>query len=120
MEELYRKVASDSNLQTKLADILKEAEKEGKDATIEKLSVFAKDAGYDIKLEEMQSFIKELMDNDNGALSDVELDMVAGGKSGGAISNILTSVFSLGIACAIASGMAYNTGEGDACKEMFQ
>ena len=83
MKELYLKVSKDETLQEKVTTIMKDAEKAGEEATTEKLIAFAKDAGYDIKADEMQSFFKELAEKDNGELSESEMDMVAGGKGAG-------------------------------------
>lgn len=110
MKELYEKVAADKALQEKFAEIMKESEAAGKEETEAKLSAFAKDAGYDVTLEEMQTFFKELAENENGnnVLTDVELDQVAGGKSMGFIS---VSIVTMGIFCGLASyyGKEVNT-----------
>ncbi|MDD4565942.1 MAG: hypothetical protein PHE79_10780 [Eubacteriales bacterium] len=50
------------------------------DATIKKLVDFAKDAKYDVTLEEIKEFFGEITKSKDRALSDSELDMVAGGK----------------------------------------
>lgn len=92
MKELYEKVAKDSALQAKLNAIISDAEKA---TTGEKLKAFAKEAGFDISLDEMKAFFKELNEKE-GALSDAELDMVAGGKDGDDVAN---SVLSIGIGC---------------------
>ena len=60
MKELYEKVAADSTLQTKFFDIVKNAEQKGEEATSEKLIDFAKEAGYNITLDEIKAFFKEL------------------------------------------------------------
>ncbi len=80
MKELYEKVAADSALQEKFAVIMKGAEEVGEEATKEKLAVFAKEAGYEVTLEEMQNFFKELAESKESQMSDAELDQVAGGK----------------------------------------
>lgn len=80
MKELYEKVAADSTLQAKFAAIMKGAEEAGEEATNAKLEAFAKDAGAEVTLDEMRQFFKELAEPNKGELSDVELDMVAGGK----------------------------------------
>jgi predicted ribosomally synthesized peptide with nif11-like leader len=77
MKELYEKVAADSTLQDKFAAIMGGAEEAGKEATEEKLTAFARDAGYDVTLDEMRQFFKEL---EEAELSEADLDMVAGGK----------------------------------------
>lgn len=80
MKELYEKVTADSELQVKFAEIMKGVEAAGEETTKEKLTAFAKEAGYEVTLEEMQKFFKELAESKEGELSDVELDQVAGGK----------------------------------------
>ena len=120
MKELYEKVAKDDKLQAKFNEILKDMEKEGTEEQMKKLQSFAKEAGYEVTPEEIRVFFKNLAENQSGPLSDTELDMVAGGKSIGGISNIVTSVFSLGVEGAFASSMTYITGGGDACKKLFE
>lgn len=83
MKELYKRVATDSMLQTKFAKIMEDAEAAGAEATSEELIAFAKEAGYDITMAEMQEFFKELEETKEGGLSEAELDQVAGGKGGG-------------------------------------
>lgn len=83
MKELYEKVAADSTLQNKFAAIMEGAEKAGEETTNAKLLAFAKEAGYDVTLEEMQTFFKGLTENSTRDLSDAELDMAAGGRSQG-------------------------------------
>ena len=102
MKELYGKVAGDSALQAKFADIVKEAEA-ARVKTQEKLVAFAKEAGYEISLEEAQEYFQSLSDKKEGELSDMELDAVAGGKSGGGILTIVKSVLTVGISCAVDS-----------------
>lgn len=83
MKELYEKVSKDIVLQEKFLAIMNDAQCAGADATKEKLTAFAKDAGYDITPDEMKDYFRELAESEQGALSDAELDMVAGGKGGG-------------------------------------
>jgi predicted ribosomally synthesized peptide with nif11-like leader len=106
MQELYEKVAKDGDLQEKFNAIMNESEKAGEAATGEKLIAFAKDAGFDATLDEMQDFFKKLAESNEGELSDAELDMVAGGKSRGGIFNIIGSAATLGLGCAIGSAQA--------------
>ncbi len=118
MEKLYQKVAADSELQAKFAEIMKDAEKVGEEVAKEKLIAFAKEAGYDVTVDEMQEFFKELAKAKEGELSDVEMDQVAGGKSLPGISTIVGSVTSLGISCAQSSLM--NTATGGNCSDEYQ
>lgn len=100
MQELFEKVSKDAALQEKFSAITKDAEKAGEDATKEKLVAFSKDAGYDVTPEEMRAFFKELSEKAEGELSEAELDMVAGGKTG---LMIAASIVTLGTGCALVS-----------------
>lgn len=80
MKELYEKVAANSILQAKFFEIMEFLQIDGVDATVKKLIDFAKEAEYDVTLEEMQEFFGEIAKPIDRALSDSELDMVAGGK----------------------------------------
>jgi predicted ribosomally synthesized peptide with nif11-like leader len=106
MKELYEKVAKDSALQAKFADIMKVAEEAGLESTKKKLAAFAKDAGFDVTLEEVQAFFKELSQKTEGELSDTELDMVAGGKSRSGKLATAISIVSAGVGCVILSADA--------------
>jgi predicted ribosomally synthesized peptide with nif11-like leader len=81
MKELYEKVAADSSLQSKFAEIMKDAEKADKKETEKKLLAFAMEAGYVLTIEEVADFFQKLEGKEEGELSDSELDMVAGGKT---------------------------------------
>ena len=59
MQELYEKVSKDRMLQDKFASIMKEADAAGKEMVEEQLTAFAKEAGYDVTVEEMQSFFRK-------------------------------------------------------------
>lgn len=100
MKELYEKVAADKDLQEKFSSIVKAAESAGQEATEKKLVAFAREAGYEVSIEEARKFFKILSEEKGGALSDSELDMVAGGKN---LDFILTSIGSLGLECAVNS-----------------
>lgn len=98
MKELYEKVAGDSGLQAKFAEIMKDAA----EGTTEKLVGFAKEAGYDVSIKEAQEFFKALTEQKDGSLSNAELDMVAGGKRLN-LEGVAASIFSFGLYCAITS-----------------
>jgi hypothetical protein len=104
MKELYAKVAEDSILQAQFAEIMKDAAEAG-EVTKEKLTAFAKEAGYDVSLEEAQEYFKPLVltGQNEAALSDAELDMVAGGKSLEGKRNVADSILTFGIGCMIYS-----------------
>ena len=99
MKELYEKVAEDKALQAKFSEIMKQAESDGEAATSDRLILFAKDAGYDITIDEMKAFFEKMAESADRPLSDSELDMVAGGKVG----SVLVSIFTLGTGCIIGS-----------------
>lgn len=120
MKELYEKVAGDSGLQEKFAGIMKDAEKAGEEAVKEKLTAFAKEAGYEVSFEEMQEFFRALSEKKEGELSDAELDSVAGGKSPTGVDNIGHSIFTLGTTCAFGS-LYHLIGYGpEACGKLFE
>lgn len=83
MKLLFEKVSNDTALQEDFLAIMNDAQSAGADATKEKLTAFAKDAGYEVTLEEMAMFFKDLIEKEEGELADIELDMAAGGKGGG-------------------------------------
>ena len=115
IEELYNKVAADETLQAKFNEIIKNEQKEASAELIKKLQLFAKEAGYEVTADDIKKFFEDLSEKQSGPLSDAELDMVAGGKSAHGIINVITSVASLGIMCAISSGMT-----GDGCGKLFE
>ncbi len=96
MKELYEKVAKDSALQARFNTIMSDAEKAGESATGEKLKAFAKEVGFEVDLDEMKAFFRELTAKGKGELTDSDLDMVAGGKGGG---DVVNSIWSIGIGC---------------------
>ena len=110
MKELYEKVAKDSNLLAKFNAIMKET---GDAKFSEKLTAFAKEAGYEVSVEEAQKFFKALSEEKAGQLSDSELDMVAGGKG---LDFIADSIGSLGFSCAVNS--IQGRVEGRSCEDV--
>ena len=101
MQELYEKVSKDSMLQDKFASIMQEANAAGKEMVEEQLTAFAKEAGYDVTVEEMQSFFRKLSESNHNELSTEELDLVAGGKTNFGV--LILSVASFGAGCAVVS-----------------
>lgn len=110
MKELYEKVSKDAVLQEQFSQIVKESEQAGEQATGEKLLAFAKGAGYDVSLDEMKEFLMALIEKQPGELSELELDMVAGGKltmdefiegAQGVAQWAAVSIATLGIMCII-------------------
>lgn len=100
MKELYEKVPKDSGLRTKFEEIMRDAAKEVDAKTSEKLIAFAKEAGYDVTVEEMQAFFMNLVEKAEGEIPEAELDLMAGGKGAG---ERLFSVATLEHACMIIS-----------------
>lgn len=98
IKELYEKVAGDSALQAKFTEIMKGAEEAGEVVTGEKLVAFAKEAGYDVTIEECREFFMALAEKAEGEISDTELDMVAGGKRDDEIAiSIVTVLYGCGV-----------------------
>ena len=95
IKELYDKVAEDLTLQEKFFKIMGGVEVAGEDATKQKLIEFAKDAGYDVTLDEMKDFFQEAAESKDRALSEAELDMVAGGKGTNAFTGLFSKLDSL-------------------------
>lgn len=113
MKKLYEKVAADSALQVRFEVIIRAAEKDGKEATEAKLLAFAKEAGFEVTIEEANEFFKTLSEDQKGELSESELDMVAGGKGG-----VFLSVGTLGFMCAV--GSVLSEVQDMNCKEFIQ
>lgn len=103
MKELYEKVSKNTKLQNQFIQILQEAEEAGREATADQLISFAKGVGFDVSIQEMQKFFTDFTAKQEGELSDMELDMVAGGKSGNGTVRVIASVVSLGTICAFQS-----------------
>lgn len=91
MQELFEKVSKDAALQEKFLTIIHEAKGAGKEAAEAKLTAFAKEAGYEVTLEEMAVYFGTLASKSDGELSETELDLVAGGKGG---TNMFTQFYS--------------------------
>jgi predicted ribosomally synthesized peptide with nif11-like leader len=119
MQELYHKVAGNSILQKKINQILSEAESAGPAATEEKLLDFAREAGFEVSVEEMRTFFEGMSTQASGELSDAELDQVAGGKSKTGTENVIISVLTVGVGCAIGSIIEEVKSQG-ACNWAFQ
>ena len=106
MKELYNKVANDKALQAKFAEIMK-------DASEEKLVAFAKEAGFDVSVDDVKAY---MADKAKGELSENDLDMVAGGKAD--VYKVFESIATLGIGCA-AQSYAESV-QGRDCNAYFQ
>ena len=105
MKTLYEKVAADPSLQEKFNGILQDAEKAGEAETQNRLLSFAKEAGYEIGMDEMLEFFQNLAQAREGELSDLELDMVAGGKSTAETGyTIALSISTIGLGCSALIG----------------
>ena len=102
MKELYDKVARDPILQQKFSQIMAEAEQAGQAATEENLLAFAREAGFEVSIEEMWAFFQGMAVQTEGELSDVELDQVAGGKSFNGTGAVIMSVL-IAFSCVVGS-----------------
>ncbi len=80
MQELYDKVTQDRDLQAKISEVIKNAQKDGEANVNDELIRFVNSIGYDITLDEMVEFFRVIAEDTDGELSEAELDMVAGGK----------------------------------------
>lgn len=96
MKEIFDAVSNDSNLQSKFKEVIRKSEGVGQEEAERNLRAFAKDAGFEVTTDDIVSFSKELTGT-NAELSELELDMVAGGKSD--IAKVIVSVLSFGINC---------------------
>ncbi|MDD2189268.1 MAG: Nif11-like leader peptide family RiPP precursor [Eubacteriales bacterium] len=104
LKALYEKVSKDTELQKKFIEIMVSSSEENSETTRDKLIKFAQDAGYDVSVNEIQEFLKDMATEKEGELNLAELDMVAGGKGEGigmavigGISSALTAIILLGM-----------------------
>lgn len=104
LKALYEKVSKDTELQKKFIEIMVSSSGENSETTRDKLIKFAQDAGYDVSVNEIQEFLKDMATEKEGELNLAELDMVAGGKGEGigmavigGISSALTAIILLGM-----------------------
>ena len=91
LEQFYNEVAASEELQKEFATVSQES--------AEAIVAFAKKYGCETTKEEVKAFFEKKIE-ENGELSEAELDAVAGGKSGNVI---LLSIGSFGLACAFLS-----------------
>lgn len=103
MEKLYQKVSADASLQQKFSEIMKDSESAGKEATDAKLLDFAREAGFEITVEEMSRYFTGKIQETKDELSDAELDAVAGGKTSTGFTNVVMTIISAGVYCAFSS-----------------
>lgn len=96
LKEIFDAVSNDRNLQSKFKEVIRKSEGVGQEEAERNLRAFAKDAGFEVTTDDIVSFSKELTGT-NAELSELELDMVAGGKSD--IAKVIVSVLSFGINC---------------------
>ena len=111
MKDLYEKVSKDTLLLMQFGQILGDSKQDGLDKTEEKLIAFAKDAGFEITLAEMQEFFSGLSEQSQGELSEVELDIVAGGKSTSETAQAIALSITI-IGCVIMRSVNQNSTEG--------
>ena len=70
LEEAYKKIIADKELQKKFVEAAKE----------NKLEIFLKDQKIEATVEEVKKYVIEAFTNKDGELSKGELDLAAGGK----------------------------------------
>ena len=126
MKDLYAKVAGNPALQQEFSQIMADAEQDSQKgdsssraATEEKLLAFAREAGFEVSIQEMQAFFQGMAAQAEGELSDAELDQVAGGKSKVGTENVTMSVLSFRTVCAVGSVIIEIMRSGD-CTGSFQ
>lgn len=120
MKEMYEKVSASEELKAQFNAILQAAKEAGEEETTKKLLKFSKDQGFTITIAEFKEYFETLENQSKSELTDVELDMVAGGKSDGGKINVVSSVFSVGIYCALTSGI-YEAANGQGgCGRSFE
>ena len=124
MEKLYQKVSADASLQQKFSEIMKDSESAGKEAIDAKLLDFAREAGFEITVEEMNRFFAGKIQGTKDELSDAELDAVAGGKTDSGFATAVMSVLTVGVYCAVASPThaLFNAVDSSftSCQDMFK
>jgi len=102
ISELYVKVATDSNLQTKFQSILNDKDSTDTETIKKELISFAGELGFDVSWEEVEEFFRNLSGKDSQSLSEAELDLVAGGKEE-LDPFIVMSITTLGSGCIVVS-----------------
>ena len=92
LEEAYKKIIADKELQKKFVEAAKE----------NKLETFLKDQKIDATVEEVKAYLTEIFTRKDGELSKAELDLAAGGKSDDSVgSKVLFSILTIGLVCII-------------------
>ena len=81
MKEFYEKITGNSELKMRLDEIMKAAEKNGKEVTGKKLLAFANEAGIPVAMDEIMHFIENRSGVGQMELSQEALSEVAGGAS---------------------------------------
>ena len=119
MKELYDKVARDNTLQMKFIQIIENPEHLSTAEVGGRQVAFAKELGYEVTAGEIDEFFAHLSEQASGELSEMELDMVAGGKSNSGVFNVKLSVYSLGLYCAIESANQESHSSG-ACGALYK
>jgi len=103
---MFAVMQKDAGLQKKYAELIQAHQSETEKMVAEKLIEFGKNSGFDFSKDDLFAARAELVDkiNSNGELSDGDLAKVAGGGEGTTkAAVVLTSVFTAGLACAVAS-----------------
>jgi predicted ribosomally synthesized peptide with nif11-like leader len=80
IHDFFEKVGENQELQTKLIKIISDAEQAGETEIGTKIIDFASEAGFDITIDELREYFKEMAGSEDGSLSDSELNMISGGS----------------------------------------
>ena len=93
LEEAYKKIIADKELQKKFIQA----------TTKDELEKFLKDQKIEATFEEVKEYLTEKFTRKDGELSKAELDLAAGGDKGGLTTSdwVFGSILTAGLYCAI-------------------
>ena len=105
VKKLFGKMEKDAELQKKFAELMRAHQSETEKIVADKLIEFGKNSGFAFSKDDLFAARAELVDkiNSNRELNDGDLSKVAGGGNMEKAMTILSSVFTAGLACAVAS-----------------
>jgi len=103
VKKMFAMISEKADFQKKYTSAIESARKESQNVMIEKLIKFGATNGFAFSKDDMAEARRELLDgiNSNGELSESDLAGVSGGMNKSAF--IMSSVFTAGMFCAIAS-----------------
>ena len=102
--EFYRAVQADQDMAERLADRAAAFAGKDEEGQLDGLLAFAEEEGFSFDREETAAFLRNLIENGPGGLSEeelseAELEAVAGGKQGGCFLGGVSDSFSGGAFC---------------------